>query len=440
MISRLHDLPATGPADPDAGTGARTGGDPGADRQRPGTAPADAIAVVLGGGAIEVVRPLRLAGIHCAVVAAEHDPVRRAAGTSTVFTWDWTREQSAHDAALAERLVAWALTQPVAPVLFASSDQPMLFLSRFRHVLERGFRLRLADADLVEALADKARFAQLAERTGLPVPRTVVLEPTTAFPAQRLASLGYPLVVKPDRRDHSWREVTDAVGVKVKAVVAESPEELRRRWPDLAALGHTLVAQEFVPGPESAIESYHVYADRDGEVAADFTGTKIRTWPLECGFTTSAAITDQRDVRELGRRLTAALGLRGLAKFDFKRAPDGRLFLLEVNARPSLWHHPGARAGVNLPALQHADLAGLPRPRTATTPEGTRWVHPKDVLAARASGGSVAGWVWFAARSRAKAFWSWRDPRPFGYLIGHGLAGALRGAVGRAGAHEEDSA
>src|SRR5215470_19812901 len=40
--------------------------------------------------------------------------------------------------------------------------------------------------------------------------------------------------------------------------------------------------------------------------------------------------------------------LTGVAKPDFKRAPDGRLLLLEINPRFNLWHHLGAVAGVNL--------------------------------------------------------------------------------------------
>ena len=46
----------------------------------------------------------------------------------------------------------------------------------------------------------------------------------------------------------------------------------------------------------------------------------------------------------------AALGLRGVAKLDFKRTAAGELVLLEVNPRFNLWHLPGAVAGVNLPA------------------------------------------------------------------------------------------
>jgi len=50
-------------------------------------------------------------------------------------------------------------------------------------------------------------------------------------------------------------------------------------------------------------------------------------------------------VRRLGRELTERVGLRGFAKFDFKRDPDGRLWLLQVNPRFNLWHHVGADAG-----------------------------------------------------------------------------------------------
>ena len=56
------------------------------------------------------------------------------------------------------------------------------------------------------------------------------------------------------------------------------------------------------------------------------------------------------------------LALTGVAKLDFKRDPQGNLRLLEINPRFNLWHHAGAIAGVNIPALVYADLAGLPRP------------------------------------------------------------------------------
>ncbi|HEY2206717.1 MAG TPA: hypothetical protein VGH99_19820 [Pseudonocardia sp.] len=376
-------------------------------------------AVVLGGGAVEVVRALQLAGIPTVVVAPPTDASRYSHWSRRLFDWDWTQPLEAHDTALADRLVDWAVTQPEPPVLFCCSDQPMIFVSRYRDRLAAGFRFVIPGDGLVEALADKAQFAELADRLGLPVPATLVLPPgrPDGEPPD-LSAVGYPLVLKPERRDRAWRGVTDARDVKVKALVIDSPEQLRERWPSMAALGRTLVAQRYVEGPESAIESYHVYVDGAGRIAAEFTGRKIRTYPVSCGFTTALSITDVPDVRELGRDLVELLQLRGVAKFDVKRDPAGRLFLFEINARTSLWNHPGARAGVNIPAAVYSDLTGRVPPRLARHPRPIRWVHPKDVLAARDSGVPLGRWLAFALRARAKAFWSWRDPMPFVAMAG----------------------
>lgn len=117
-----------------------------------------------------MIRPLRLAGIPCAVVAASGDAAGYSAGVQRLFDRDWSGRQEEHDGLLADRLEAWALTQPVPPVLFHSSDQPMLFVSRFRDRLARGFRFVVPERVLVEALADRLQFAAPAARLGLPVP------------------------------------------------------------------------------------------------------------------------------------------------------------------------------------------------------------------------------------------------------------------------------
>jgi predicted ATP-grasp superfamily ATP-dependent carboligase len=116
----------------------------------------------------------------------------------------------------------------------------------------------------------------------------------------------------------------------------------------------------------------------------------------------------------LGRDLVRRLDLRGVAKFDFKRAPDGRLYLLEVNPRFTLWHHLGARAGVNVPALVYADLVGQPRAATRQARAGVHWCKPwDDVAAARAAGISFLRWLPWALRCEAMRVVAWDDPMPF---------------------------
>jgi D-aspartate ligase len=159
--------------------------------------------------------------------------------------------------------------------------------------------------------------------------------------------------------------------------------------------------------------SYHVYVDDTGEIAGEFTGRKIRTIPAEYGHTSSLTITDDADVTRLGREVCRALDLRGVAKIDFKYGPDGCLHLFEINARLTLWAHPGARAGVNLPAIMYADLVGRPRPDSTRTRSHVDWVHPKDVLAARAHGMSTMQWLSWLWRTRpVTGVWKWDDPGP----------------------------
>ena len=61
------------------------------------------------------------------------------------------------------------------------------------------------------------------------------------------------------------------------------------------------VLQEAIPGPESLIESHHVYVDAQGEVAGEFTGRKIRTYPR----TTATAPRSRSPPQPTSRRWAA---------------------------------------------------------------------------------------------------------------------------------------
>lgn len=378
-----------------------------ATESKPRRAP---MALVLGGGGIEVVRALGFAGITCGVVAPRNDAARFSRHVTRVLDWDWTAPLEEHDERLADRLVRFGQSQIAPPVLFYCWDEPMIFVSRHREQLSQAFRFVIPDADLVESLADKDRFRSLAEKHALPSPPTAALVPGTDGSAPDTSHLGWPIIVKPVRRDRRWDAVESAGAAK--AIRIDTCEELHRLWPGLGAAG-PIIGQRYIAGPESRMESYHVYVNSSGEIVGEFTGRKIRTLPVERGYTTALVITNEADVAELGRTLVRRLDLRGVAKFDFKRDHNGELHLFEINPRFNLWHHPGARAGVNLPALVWADLSGQ-RSRTPHIQPArpVKWCHPKDFVAARRSGIPLATWVRWALRCEAKAFWAWNDVVP----------------------------
>jgi len=378
-------------------------------------------------GDMDLLRPLVLAGVPCAAVSRS--------GTSPLYS-RYARSRLAWDdyASDPERLVATLLdlgrAQAEPPVLFYEEDAQVLLISRYREQLAQAFRFVIADAPLIEDLLDKGRFQALAERHGLPVPASIHLDPAKRDPTGHgPLGLRFPLIVKPRTRLERWN---DTIGLR-KALHVENGEVLRALWPQLAALGIDLIAQEFVPGAEARIESYHCYVDRGGSIAGEFTGRKIRTFPECFGHTCALEITDADDVRRDGRDIVERLELTGVAKLDFKRDPQGRLRLLEINPRFNLWHHAGAVAGVNLPALVYGDLVGLPRPPVRRAKPGTRWCRPwKDFAAARAQGVPLARWAAFAFGCEAKSSLAWDDPLPFVGATLHRLAGSRAPAQPRA--------
>jgi D-aspartate ligase len=363
-------------------------------------------AVVLGD--TDLIRALGLGGIRCAVASRARSPMAHSKFVAERIEWadNWGDPQR-----LEANLMEYAERHSEQPPLFYQHDGDLAFVSRHREALREGFRFVVADADLVEDLIDKTRFAGLAERVGLPVPRSHVLRPEPGSDAPDDLPLEYPLILKPlTRRDVIWLPLAG----DAKALRVDSPQELRELWPRLAGGGFGLVAQELIPGGEERIESYHVYVDERGEVAGEFTGRKVRTWPREFGHTTALETTDEGDVYEIGRHCVERLGLKGVAKLDFKRTPTGELLLLEVNARFNLWHLPGAVAGVNLPALVYADLVGLPRPRVERPRCCVRWSVPwDDLTAARAGRLSLARWAAWQLRCQTRHVLSLDDPMPF---------------------------
>jgi D-aspartate ligase len=361
-----------------------------------------ALACVMGD--MDLLQPVAAAGIPCAVVTRPGVPSLYSRFTQVRLPWD---DFSQNPEALLDALLRFATAQSERPVLFYEEDAQLLFISRYRDRLAPAFRFVIADAALIDDLLDKARFQALAQRFGLPVPQARHFHPVAAEPDD--LDLAFPVVIKPLTRLERWNET---FGLR-KALEVENPDALRALWPQLLDAGIDLLAQELIGGPEARIESYHCYVDNRGGIAGEFTGRKIRTYPVSYGHTTALEITDAADVRQLGRNIVERLGLTGVAKLDFKRDAAGTLHLLEINPRFTLWHHPAAVAGVNIPALVYADLTGTPRPAAAVARPGVRWCRAwKDLPAARASGISLLTWLPWALGCEAKSALSWSDPMP----------------------------
>jgi D-aspartate ligase len=370
-------------------------------------------------GSIDLVRALGLGGIRSVVLTEPGNPARSSRFAAAAVDAPDPRQ---HPQQLLELLLRLGAQEAEPPILYYDGDFELLLISRFREQLRERFRFVLPAPELVEDLVDKVRFSRLAASHDLPVPATRVLSTTTLPPE---LDLSFPVVVKATVRDsHLWDPLCAA-----KVVEVHSQDELRAWWSRFAALGVELIVQELIPGAETSVESYHAYIDEDGRIRGEFTGKKIRTHPPAHGYSTALTTTDAPDVTELGRDLSTRLGLGGVAKFDFKRASDGTIYLLEINPRFNLWHHLGAKAGVNLPWLVYGDLSGAPASVPGPARAGVRWCSLHDLQAARAAGIPLTRWVPWALSVEAKSLGAADDPMPLLASVTHQVAGAVRSKI-----------
>ena len=338
-------------------------------------------------GDLSLVRALGRDGIRVAV--ATSDPASKVKlsryCTAEVPTPGWVEDPEAALAAL----IAWGGEQREAPVVFYQGDHDMLALSRGRSRLAPHLRCVLPPAELVEEVADKLRFAALAERERLPVPFTLTLRRGSAAAAELARWDRFPCVLKPCMRSPSFAQLAQ----NQKAMRIRGPSEMDALRAVIESYDTDFVIQEAIDGGEEYIESYHAYLRPGGEVMGDFTGRKIRTAPRLYGFSTYVEITDDDEVRRLGRSILERIGFSGVVKIDFKRDPrTKRLYLLEINPRFNLWHHAGAAAGVSIPALVYRDCIepGSARP-AGRARAGVRWVDAHADW--RAFEGSHARWL-----------------------------------------------
>ena len=367
--------------------------------------------VVLLGG-LNVVRALGLAGIPVVIASSK----RRLASMASRYCSGVIELPPIHERdAVVETLVQAAGRFGTSVPLFYDNDDRLALVQDYRAALARHYALLLNEPGLADALVEKSRFQALAERTGLPVPRRLDWE--------SLAGAAGAVLAKPKSRtawDHSSvrRQLFGGAG---KARIFASGREARAQIEALAApLADQLSFQEYVPGGDDAIWSFHGFAAPGGEVLEWFVGRKIRTWPALTGDSSYLALARDERLVALGRDIARRLGLAGIFKMDFKRsASSGRYYLLEINTRFNLWHYLGARSGVNLPRVAYEFLVHHKAPQHAEAQTRCRWLclhydwRAYRELNARGELG-FAGWLRSLAHfPMVYDLFSWSDPMPF---------------------------
>lgn len=296
-------------------------------------------------------------------------------------------------------------------VLLACSDAELEYLAHNREALSRRYRLDLANPEAHLCVLNKLSTYRQAESAGLPLPR--YWSPRTREEVEALRdTLPFPIVVKP-LYSHAYRK-----RFTQKLVIAHSFDVVEKAVSTARAAELDVMLVEMVPGPDARLCSYYTYLDESGAPLFHFTKRIIRRSPPVFGGG-SYHVTDWiPEVKELGLRFFQAVGLRGLGNVEFKLDElDGRLKLIECNARFTEANCLVMASGLDLPLLVYNRLVGRTPPPLETYRKGVRlWYPLEDYRAFRQlrRQGQLSLWQWLGSLAHRKRlpYLQWSDPLP----------------------------
>jgi predicted ATP-grasp superfamily ATP-dependent carboligase len=219
-------------------------------------------------------------------------------------------------------------------------------------------------------VTDKWRLLESAQRSGVPVPRTIFVDGRAGL-EQHKDQVEYPAVVKPVRS----RIPTDRGWLSAGVQYAESEAELDRLFEQTEYLAsYPSLVQERIVGPGVGV---FVLFDR-GRLVADFAHRRLREKPPAGGVSVlRESIPVDPALREHAVRLLGPIGWHGVAMMEFKQDQrTGNFFLMEVNGR--FWGslQLAVDAGVDFPSLACELALGCRREVAATYKVGvkSRWL------------------------------------------------------------------
>ncbi len=206
-------------------------------------------------------------------------------------------------------------------------------------------RLPFADLEQVMSLADKWRLIQLAQRLHISYPASSYYASASAIDAAILDDVQFPVVVKPTQSRRwlgdRWLSTSVHVAHSAQALTAllQNKEYLR---------DYPFMLQEFIPGHGAGVFALY----NRGQPAAFFAHQRLREKPPRGGVSvlSRSAPADPLLV-DIASQLLDAVQWHGVAMIEFKIAPDGTPYLMEVNTR--FWGslQLAIDAGVDFPSL-----------------------------------------------------------------------------------------
>lgn len=273
------------------------------------------------------------------------------------------------DRKLLERLIDVGSTEIRRPILLPTSDRYIEFLVDNFMALTKVFIVQNSyDPDFVFDLLEKGRFYKLCAEHAVPAPG--IWHPESRDDLMSLAeTIPFPCILKP-KLIHLAVEFLRGK----KVLLANNRDEFLSMTKILPEDVGGWLVQEVIPGPESNIFLLAGYFNNNSEPVEIFTARKLRQYPPGFGSASLVESEMNTEIKNASVTFLRKIGFKGVCGTEFKYDPrDGRLKIIEINPRPTLWFHLSHAAGKRVVETACRDMIGLPVESSPPQKNGVLW-------------------------------------------------------------------
>jgi predicted ATP-grasp superfamily ATP-dependent carboligase len=231
------------------------------------------------------------------------------------------------------------------------------------------------DYSIYEKAHDKAITLEIAEKIGIPIPKTYYPKNLDEY-TELLPNLDFPHVLKTSRGSGSS-------GVTVVDKISQAKD----KYKELTSrkTGYKLIydyekpmVQEYMPG-----EIHDVCALTDnGETKVALTQKRLKMWPARGGAGIVNITTDWPELIEMADKLLAKIKYHGVSVVEFKLDVEGQPRLMEIN--PKFWGtlDLSIKAGFDFPYLACKLALGQEITQDSGYKVGLtyRWIMPYELM------------------------------------------------------------
>lgn len=296
-------------------------------------------------------------------------------------------------------------------LIYPNDDRTVAFLAKHKEELEEFYQIPVPSWEIAQVAYDKRLTYHLAERTGIPIPRTFYPKGIVEL---KYLDIEFPAIIKPAIRDNFYDKA------RKKAIRVNNKTELVQEYLNAANIINSseIMVQELIPGSADNLYSYgSLY--RDGRVLGRIVAHRTRQHPEVFGrVTTHAETVDIPELEDLAIRFLNAMCYHGISEVEFMKDPrDGKCKLIEINARFWAWHSLAIAAGVDLPYMLYLDMLGK-RVQVNGFEKGVNWFRllvdiPTSAVMVAKKKMRISTYIRSWRGKKTFSVFSLKDPLPF---------------------------